>query len=51
MQGIDEAWEKVFAKQARYRYVIDMNAWQRLRLTSRRLNFSGDRSNYSACYV
>jgi alcohol dehydrogenase (NADP+) len=26
MQGIDVAWEKVFAKQARYRYVIDMNA-------------------------
>jgi uncharacterized zinc-type alcohol dehydrogenase-like protein len=28
MSGIDEAWSKVVAKQARYRYVVDMNASQ-----------------------
>lgn len=26
MSGINDAWDKVFAKQARYRYVIDMGA-------------------------
>ena len=24
MNGIDDAWKKVFDKQARYRFVIDM---------------------------
>lgn len=28
MDGINEAWAKVVAKQARYRYVLDMNASQ-----------------------
>jgi uncharacterized zinc-type alcohol dehydrogenase-like protein len=26
MNGIDDSWKKVIAKQARYRYVIDMRA-------------------------
>jgi hypothetical protein len=26
MSGIDAAWEKVVAKQARYRFVIDLGA-------------------------
>jgi uncharacterized zinc-type alcohol dehydrogenase-like protein len=26
MNGIDQAWEQVVAKKARYRFVIDMNA-------------------------
>jgi uncharacterized zinc-type alcohol dehydrogenase-like protein len=26
MNGIDDAWKKVVAKQARYRFVIDTNA-------------------------
>jgi uncharacterized zinc-type alcohol dehydrogenase-like protein len=28
MSGIDDAWSKVVAKQARYRFVLDMNASQ-----------------------
>ena len=26
MSGVDEAWTKVVAKEARYRFVIDMKA-------------------------
>jgi uncharacterized zinc-type alcohol dehydrogenase-like protein len=26
MNGVDDAWTKVFAKKARYRFVLDMNA-------------------------
>jgi D-arabinose 1-dehydrogenase-like Zn-dependent alcohol dehydrogenase len=28
MSGINEVWSKIVAKQARYRYVLDMNASQ-----------------------
>ena len=29
MNGIDDAWKKVFDKQARYRFVIDMGVIMR----------------------